>query len=201
MERKARVVRAWALTTNDDLPCLACRGHHSTLCLQIASSTPRLHATSSAYPICCIVRAHHSIILQRDTVSWQRVTEHAQELRDLTSTLPACTCWTTPSSRIVFATPLASRDRARLPRVFHAAAAGDHVGLLQQALLLLWWYVGPCPPRAHVFATARLTSCFLIGRSKVDYDNVLADSEREAVADLLNYLENVPPHRPSISAQ
>ncbi|KAI7145338.1 Vacuolar protein, partial [Hortaea werneckii] len=29
------------------------------------------------------------------------------------------------------------------------------------------------------------------GRSKVDYDNVLADSEREAVADLLNYLENV----------
>lgn len=31
----------------------------------------------------------------------------------------------------------------------------------------------------------------LLGRSKVDYDNVLADSEREAVADLLNYLENV----------
>ncbi|KAI7404208.1 Vacuolar protein [Hortaea werneckii] len=30
----------------------------------------------------------------------------------------------------------------------------------------------------------------LPGRSKVDYDNVLADSEREAVADLLNYLEN-----------
>jgi len=29
------------------------------------------------------------------------------------------------------------------------------------------------------------------GRAKVDYDNVLADSEREAVADLLNYLENV----------
>ncbi|KAK5699005.1 Vacuolar protein 8 [Elasticomyces elasticus] len=28
------------------------------------------------------------------------------------------------------------------------------------------------------------------GRTKVDYDNVLADSEREAVADLLNYLEN-----------
>ncbi|WPG99784.1 Hypothetical protein R9X50_00260300 [Acrodontium crateriforme] len=28
------------------------------------------------------------------------------------------------------------------------------------------------------------------GRSKVDYDNALADSEREAVADLLNYLEN-----------
>ncbi|TKA78684.1 Vacuolar protein 8 [Friedmanniomyces simplex] len=28
------------------------------------------------------------------------------------------------------------------------------------------------------------------GRAKVDYDNVLADSEREAVADLLNYLEN-----------
>ncbi|QIW94601.1 hypothetical protein AMS68_000119 [Peltaster fructicola] len=27
-------------------------------------------------------------------------------------------------------------------------------------------------------------------RQKVDYDNVLADSEREAVADLLNYLEN-----------
>lgn len=31
----------------------------------------------------------------------------------------------------------------------------------------------------------------ITGRSKVDYDNVLADSEREAVADLLNYLENV----------
>jgi hypothetical protein len=30
-----------------------------------------------------------------------------------------------------------------------------------------------------------------LGRSKVDYDNVLADSEREAVADLLSYLENV----------
>lgn len=28
------------------------------------------------------------------------------------------------------------------------------------------------------------------GKSKIDYDNVLADSEREAVADLLNYLEN-----------
>ncbi|KAF1822148.1 ARM repeat-containing protein [Dissoconium aciculare CBS 342.82] len=28
------------------------------------------------------------------------------------------------------------------------------------------------------------------GRNKVDYDNVLRDSEREAVADLLNYLEN-----------
>ena len=35
-----------------------------------------------------------------------------------------------------------------------------------------------------------------IGRSKVDYDNVLADSEREAVADLLNYLENVRYSRP-----
>jgi len=34
------------------------------------------------------------------------------------------------------------------------------------------------------------------GRSKVDYDNVLADSEREAVADLLNYLENVRITRP-----
>lgn len=32
------------------------------------------------------------------------------------------------------------------------------------------------------------------GRSKVDYDNALADSEREAVADLLNYLENVLDH-------
>lgn len=37
-------------------------------------------------------------------------------------------------------------------------------------------------------------SSFLTGRSKVDYDNVLADSEREAVADLLNYLENVLAH-------
>lgn len=32
---------------------------------------------------------------------------------------------------------------------------------------------------------------FALARNKVDYDNVLADSEREAVADLLNYLENV----------
>lgn len=37
----------------------------------------------------------------------------------------------------------------------------------------------------------RLFYCCLPNRSKVDYDNVLADSEREAVADLLNYLENV----------
>lgn len=29
------------------------------------------------------------------------------------------------------------------------------------------------------------------GRSRVDYEPVLADSEREAVADLLQYLENV----------
>lgn len=36
----------------------------------------------------------------------------------------------------------------------------------------------------------RLFYCCLPNRSKVDYDNVLADSEREAVADLLNYLEN-----------
>jgi vacuolar protein 8 len=28
------------------------------------------------------------------------------------------------------------------------------------------------------------------GRSTVDYENVLADSEREAVTDLLNFLEN-----------
>jgi hypothetical protein len=35
----------------------------------------------------------------------------------------------------------------------------------------------------------------ITGRSKVDYDTVLADSEREAVADLLGYLENVDaPH-------
>ena len=27
-------------------------------------------------------------------------------------------------------------------------------------------------------------------RDKINYDSVLADSEREAVADLLNYLEN-----------
>ncbi|KAK5141946.1 Vacuolar protein 8, partial [Oleoguttula sp. CCFEE 6159] len=32
------------------------------------------------------------------------------------------------------------------------------------------------------------------GRLKVDYDNVLADSEREAVADLLTFLENVRAH-------
>ena len=35
---------------------------------------------------------------------------------------------------------------------------------------------------------------FITARSKVDYDTVLADSEREAVADLLNYLENVCVH-------
>jgi vacuolar protein 8 len=37
----------------------------------------------------------------------------------------------------------------------------------------------------------KLFFCCGSSRSKVDYDNVLADSEREAVADLLNYLENV----------
>jgi vacuolar protein 8 len=37
----------------------------------------------------------------------------------------------------------------------------------------------------------KLFFCCGSNRSKVDYDNVLADSEREAVADLLNYLENV----------
>jgi vacuolar protein 8 len=36
----------------------------------------------------------------------------------------------------------------------------------------------------------KLFFCCAPNRSKVDYDNVLADSEREAVADLLNYLEN-----------
>lgn len=39
---------------------------------------------------------------------------------------------------------------------------------------------------------------FGLGKSKIDYDNVLADSEREAVADLLNYLENVRYLTPSI---
>lgn len=38
---------------------------------------------------------------------------------------------------------------------------------------------------------SKLFYCCVSSRSKVDYDNVLADSEREAVADLLNYLENV----------
>lgn len=36
--------------------------------------------------------------------------------------------------------------------------------------------------------------CYCCGggqRDKVDYENVLQDGEREAVADLLNYLENV----------
>lgn len=37
----------------------------------------------------------------------------------------------------------------------------------------------------------KLFYCCVSNRSKIDYDNVLADSEREAVADLLNYLENV----------
>ena len=64
----------------------------------------------------------------------------------------------------------------------------------------------------HERNTPRLLGCFetdrvqissvansdaFIGRSKVDYDNVLADSEREAVADLLNYLENVIHSSPS----
>ncbi|GAM91629.1 hypothetical protein ANO11243_096810 [Dothideomycetidae sp. 11243] len=39
----------------------------------------------------------------------------------------------------------------------------------------------PSPPTANSLVAAR---------NKVDYDNVLADSEREAVADLLNHLEN-----------
>lgn len=37
----------------------------------------------------------------------------------------------------------------------------------------------------------KLFYCCVPNRNRVDYDNVLADSEREAVADLLNYLENV----------
>jgi len=37
----------------------------------------------------------------------------------------------------------------------------------------------------------KLCSCCGGQRNKVDYENVLADGEREAVADLLNYLENV----------
>jgi hypothetical protein len=46
----------------------------------------------------------------------------------------------------------------------------------------------------------KLFFCCAPNRSKVDYDNVLADSEREAVADLLNYLENViHTHHRSIS--
>jgi len=58
--------------------------------------------------------------------------------------------------------------------------------------------VRPLPPLRLVHALStrrgreRLTQTWRTpGRSKVDYDNVLADSEREAVADLLNYLENV----------
>ncbi|KAK5746583.1 Vacuolar protein 8 [Elasticomyces elasticus] len=46
---------------------------------------------------------------------------------------------------------------------------------------------------AYIISPARaqiLTAPCCAGRTKVDYDNVLADSEREAVADLLNYLEN-----------
>lgn len=39
----------------------------------------------------------------------------------------------------------------------------------------------------------RLFYCCVPNRIKNDYENVLADSEREAVADLLNYLENVMP--------
>ncbi|KAK5687355.1 Vacuolar protein 8 [Elasticomyces elasticus] len=52
---------------------------------------------------------------------------------------------------------------------------------------MLWRY-------AYTTSSARAqiltVSCVCAGRTKVDYDNVLADSEREAVADLLNYLEN-----------
>lgn len=46
-------------------------------------------------------------------------------------------------------------------------------------------------PRPRLILVDHALTCFGSGRSKVDYDNVLADSEREAVADLLNYLENV----------
>lgn len=47
-------------------------------------------------------------------------------------------------------------------------------------------------PRVKNLPGPRLT---LPGRSKDGlYDNVLHENEREAVADLLQYLENVPPH-------
>jgi len=43
----------------------------------------------------------------------------------------------------------------------------------------------------HVLLNTFTYIIITIARSKVDYDNVLADSEREAVADLLNHLEHV----------
>ena len=55
----------------------------------------------------------------------------------------------------------------------------------------------PCCGGMHqplaIHRTVKLLSSHL-GRSKDSiYDPVLADSEREAVADLLGFLENVPP--------
>jgi hypothetical protein len=68
---------------------------------------------------------------------------------------------------------------------------------LQEAVQLLRWYVRHAhaddPFELCLELYIRHADAFIcpLGRSKVDYDNVLADSEREAVADLLNYLENV----------
>jgi hypothetical protein len=54
----------------------------------------------------------------------------------------------------------------------------------------------PTPKHPHPRPHRPLTR--LPGRSKDSiYDPVLADSEREAVADLLGFLENVPPQPPS----
>ena len=47
------------------------------------------------------------------------------------------------------------------------------------------------PVASHGFTSSANLLRYCAGRSKVDYDTVLADSEREAVADLLGYLENV----------
>lgn len=59
-----------------------------------------------------------------------------------------------------------------------------------------------CHARRCSIQVGRVLTWLCSGRSKVDYDNVLADSEREAVADLLNYLENVlHTHRSQVLVQ
>jgi len=48
---------------------------------------------------------------------------------------------------------------------------------------------------------ARLTDLSPLGKARDGlYEPVLADSEREAVADLLQYLENVSKHPPHLSS-
>lgn len=51
---------------------------------------------------------------------------------------------------------------------------------------------GVCLHPDSVVGASKLMTCRVLGRSKDSlYDPILADSEREAVSDLLGYLENV----------